>query len=213
MSNKILLLNLPSLPTQIEQVLVETCRSIPLKEQDRQWVNLFHKNELPIAAHSYGLQSAPIPKDVVEFIQQYLKAYFGQEELIMFVGILKNVVGQPSTSPPHCDRAREMAINYVLSTGGDNVQTCFYKEHREIHDITCAENKYYKDCTLDFKIKFPEKVWHAYNVQRYHSVENIEHERYLFSIKLKSNPTIDQFLVTHHHLVQTDQYMIDDLQS
>jgi len=200
MKSKVSFLDLPKLPVSVEQVLLATCESIPLKEQDRQWVNDFHKDQLPNAAHAYGRQTAPIDQDVQCFIKDYYKNYF-EEDLIMFVGLLKNVIGVPSISPPHCDRARHMSINYILSAGGNNVLTCFYTNTREIWDLSSAENKYYKDCTLDYKVKFPEKVWHAYNVQNYHSVENIEQSRCIFSILLAGNPTYEQFQNSHKGLI------------
>jgi hypothetical protein len=199
--SKIVFLNLPPLPVEIEQELINSCKLIPLNENNRQWVDNFHKNELPVAAEAYGLQTVSISDTVQTFVQDYYGDFFPGNKIIMFLGIIKNVLGVPSVAPPHCDRSRNTAINYILETGGDSVRTCFYNELRENLDLSKAENKYHRDVTLDFKTVFPKRSWHAYNVQQYHSVENVEQSRYLFSLKLENNPTFQEFKQKYKNLI------------
>ena len=47
----------------------------------------------------------------------------------------------------------------------------------------------------------PEEQWHQYDVQRFHSVENIETERYLLSILLSNNPNSEEFIKDYQNLI------------
>ena len=198
---KVAFLNLPDPPAALANALVESCKQIPLFEEKRIWVDNFHRNEISIAAHEYGTNDTALAQEILQEIQNVYQKFFPNTQVSAVVGKIKNVLPQPSQSPPHCDRARYVAINYLLELGGPNVNTVFYKESRSNPDLSSASNIYYKDVTLDFKTVFPLHKWHAYDVQHYHSVENIVTERYLFSLLLSSNPTFTEFLQNYTDLI------------
>jgi hypothetical protein len=189
---KVFYLNLPQPPEEIYTKLVETCYSMSLNEQSRQWVHEFHRGELVVAGHEYG--TSVLDDSLVKDLELIYKDFFPGEELYFVAGRISNVVGQKSMSPPHCDRKRKLAINYLLKTGGQQVSTCFYKERRSTPTLEAAENRYYKDLTVDVEEIIPEKTWHCFDVQTFHSVNDVETDRFLFSIILNTtNPSLEEF--------------------
>lgn len=198
--SKVFYLNLPQLPDKIYNKLVETCYSTVLNEQSRLWTHDFHRGELVVAGHEGGIV---VPDDLlVKELDLLYKDYFPGQELLFTTSRTSNVVGQKSILPPHCDRKRELAINYVLKTGGSQVSTCFYKERRSTPTFDTAENRYYKDLTFDFLEVLPEKTWHCFNVQTFHSVNDIETDRFLLMINLRTtNPSIEEFSLKYKNLM------------
>ena len=197
---KVFYLNLPQLPQELYIKLVETCYSMTLNEQSRQWVHEFHQDELVVAGHEYG--TVVLDESLVKDLELIYKDFFPGEELLFVTGRISNVVGQKSMSPPHCDRKRKLAINYLLKTGGQQVSTCFYKERRSTPTLETAENRYYKDLTVDFEEVIPERTWHYFDVQTFHSVNDVETDRFLFSIILKTtNPSIEEFSLKYKNLM------------
>lgn len=202
--DKFWFLNLPDPPKSILEQLLDQSRTIEELENDRAWVDNFHCGELDVAAHNYGKYGTTISNDIVKSINDFYTDFFGVE-VKSVLGQIKNVVGRPSVTPPHCDRMRHVAINYVITPGGNDVYTCIYNESRTNPDMTSAENIYHKDVTLDFKVKIPVNTWHCYNVQQYHSVENVTDTRLIFSLFLVNNPTWQQFQQTYKHLQILDK--------
>jgi len=198
--SKVFYLNLPQLPDKIYNKLVEICYSTVLNEQSRLWTHDFHRGELVVAGHEGGIV---VPDDLlVKDLDLLYKDYFPGQELLFTISRTSNVVGQKSILPPHCDRKRKLAINYVLKTGGSQVLTCFYKEHRSTPTLDTAENRYYKDLTFDFLEVLPEKTWHCFDVQTFHSVNDIETDRFLLMINLRTtNPSIEEFSLKYKNLM------------
>jgi hypothetical protein len=91
---------------------------------------------------------------------------------------------------PHIDEIRNIALNYLIDQGGDNVETVFYKPLQQ-----------YKDFDIKPLMAFPldriEKIyseiilnnqWHCLDVQTIHSVINLApgRKRIAVSISLKN---------------------------
>lgn len=201
---KVAFLNLPKPPVALATQLINCCQQIPLFEEHRIWVDNFHRNEIPVAAHEYGTKDTALSAEIQNQVREVYQKFFPNTTVSAVVGKIKNVLAVPSQSPPHCDRARYVAINYLLELGGPDVLTVFYKESRHNPDLSSAANIYHKDVTVDFKTVIPLHQWHAYDVQHYHSVENIISERYLFSLLLDTNPTFADFRQRYENLIDTD---------
>jgi hypothetical protein len=77
--------------------------------------------------------------------------------------------------------------------GGVNVMTSFYNEKRINCNLSKGENLDYNKVSLSSQFVFPQEKWYAFNTQKYHSVENIENERYYFYLMLNLNPTFKKF--------------------
>ena len=197
---KVFYLNLPQLPEELYNKLVETCYSMPLNEQSRQWVHDVHCGELVVAANEYG--TVTLDNSLTKDLELIYKDFFPGEKLFFITGRISNIVGQKSMVPPHCDRKRKLAINYLLKAGGQQVSTCFYKEQRSTPTLEAAENRYYKDLTVDFEEVIPERTWHCFDAQTFHGVNDVETDRFLFSIILKTtNPSIEEFSLKYKNLM------------
>lgn len=202
MINEILYLDLPLLPVDLETNLIKIANEIPADLQGKEWIEEYHGWTIKAASHVYGRSNTFLNHEMTAEIQQLYSGYFG-EELIGIVGNLTNTYASGVVNvPPHCDRHRLVSINYILQSGGDDVLTCFYKEGRTGKDYTEAENKQYNEVTLDYKICIPERTWHSYNVQNYHSVENIKGTRLIFSLVLTSNPSFETFRKKYRDLIK-----------
>lgn len=194
---------LPPLPAELEQEIVTAANSLAPDESGRQWVEQFHDNQIRAVSHVYGRGHTILSEHFQQELQRIYGPYFDNERLVGIVGKLENTYGSGlAESPPHCDRFRHFAVNYLLQSGGTNVLTCFYNEHRVGTDLTEAENGRYNNLTLDFKVCIPERIWHAYDVQYYHSVENIENARLMFSLVLASNPDFDTFKKNYKNILE-----------
>jgi hypothetical protein len=191
--NKLLYLDLPTLPTDLEEELVKIALQIPTDESGRQWIEEFHEHKVRATSHVYGRGNTIISNALLQEIRKIYSPFF-DEDVNAIVGNFTNTYGDGLTeSPPHCDRYRHVSINYLLQTGGSNVRTCFFNESRKNDDLSMAENCRHDELTRDFDICLPKNVWHSYNVQNYHSVENIETTRLMFSLILPSNPDLPTF--------------------
>jgi len=73
--------------------------------------------------------------------------------------ILKNGI------PKHVDVDRAIVYNYIIQSGGNNVQTVWWKNDKEF-----------------YRIIVPEKRWYKSDVSIAHSIENIENERVIITV-------------------------------
>ena len=186
-------LDLPDLPKQLELEILDVFALIQPDDSGRVWLENFHSDNIKVASQIYGRGEATLPIDVQDQLQATYNKFF-QEPVQFIIGKFENSAGYDlACLPPHCDRERKIAINYLLESGGANVLTCMYQQPRKQHDLTAAENDLYENLKLDVVMCIPEKKWHVYDVQHYHSVENIETTRSMLSIFLPSNPDVNTF--------------------
>jgi hypothetical protein len=201
-NSSIKFLNIPPLPSDILYDIITVADQLELDLDGQRWMTEFHENKIQVVSQVYGRSNTILPVFIQQQLEDIYKPYFDQS-ITGVVGKLTNIHGTGySQSPPHCDRQRNIAINYIMRTGGDNVLTCYYKDKRKFKPLTESENSKYQDVELDFKVKLPEKVWHTYNVQNYHSVENITGSRLIFSLLLESNPTFEEFIKEYSNLLE-----------
>jgi hypothetical protein len=87
---------------------------------------------------------------------------------------------------PHRDLLRDVAYNYILETGGDAVETCFYKPKPEFKhlDVTARTFIPYDRIDLVDSVIFESGQWHKIDVTNIHSVENIDPTKRRFSLTL-----------------------------
>jgi len=199
---KMVYLNLPKLPIDLANKLIQLASAIEPDQAAKEWVEEFHNNSIRAVSHVYGRGATIVSDELLAQINDLYSPYFN-EKVFATVGKLENTYndGLPAESPPHCDRQRQVSINYLLSTGGDEVRTCFFKNPRHVYDLNQAENDVYDNLELDFKLVIPINTWHSYNVQYYHSVENIYSDRLMFSILPESNPDFDTFKKHYQNLI------------
>ena len=130
-STDFLFLNLPALPLTLEQHLIEICKKTKINHNRLNRIKSLYPSTLSIAAQEYGTeQIEKIPDHTLKQIQALYSEYF-RGGIFVALGVAKNLCSHPSVTPPHCDRGRQTAINYLLETGGSNVVTSFYTQKRK----------------------------------------------------------------------------------
>jgi hypothetical protein len=193
---KLKFLNLPALPVDLNLQLIELCKQVKTRDQVTPWLAEFH-NHISIASQEYGNGRTQMPLQMLQDIVKFYRPYF-QEDFLPILAVTDNLNNKAlSCTPPHCDKFRKTAVNYVLTNGGENVETVFYKEQRTNDDFSVAEHKKYSELTFLEKHVLPENKWHVFDVQTFHSVENIAHRRCILSLILKSNPSFDDFTLVY----------------
>jgi hypothetical protein len=196
---KLKFLNLPQLPDDLNLQLIDFCKQVKTRDHITPWLAEFH-DYIPIASQEYGNERTQLPLWMAQQIVQLYKPYF-QENFLPILAVTDNIYDcVPSCTPPHCDKFRKTAINYLLTKGGLNVETVFYEERRSDNVFDVAEHKKYHEVTFLEKYVLPEQQWHAFDVQTFHSVENITNRRCILSLILQSNPEFDDFMLKYSAL-------------
>lgn len=87
---------------------------------------------------------------------------------------------------PHIDLMRDVAYNYLMDTGGEEVRTVFYKPRDEFKSYTIAPRTFipYDRIQETDSIVFPKNKWHQLKVDEIHSVENLNPAERRFSLTL-----------------------------
>ena len=199
--NNIFYLNLPILPDKLADRLIAGCKLIEISQERLNRCQNRFTYTAPIAAQEYGNENAQLHQDIIEELRSLYGCFF-KGGIMSVYGLAKNVSTQPSVTPPHTDRARRVAINYLLQTGGTNVTTTFYtKRNSNDADLSFSRHLPYEQATVESKVILTEKKWHCFNAQQLHSVENIETERYYLSLLLIHNNSYEDFLKHYSHLL------------
>ena len=194
-------LDLPRLDHSICQEIVTAAEKINPDFSSINWLENFHNNNIKAVSQIYARESAILSKSLQDKIRQQYQHYFSAPITPIF-GVFENVYKDNlAECPPHCDRHRRLAINYIITSGGSNVLTCFYHNRRINQNLEVAENALHDNISLNFKVRLPDQVWHTYDVQTYHSVENIETKRIILSLYLEDNIDYKNFVNLHNHLM------------
>jgi hypothetical protein len=201
MNKHLIFLNIPPLPEVIENELIEICKNITINPDRYKKFKSLYSQDINFAAQEYNTERiGTIPKYVTEEIQNLYSNYFWGG-VFGFLGKTSNMSEGLSFLPPHCDSQRRTAINYLLKSGGSNVKTTLYEEKRKKFNLLSLEILDYNQVNIKEQHIVPVKKWHVFNPQRYHSVENIEDERYYFSLGLLLNPSFKKFKKTYKNII------------
>jgi hypothetical protein len=126
-------------------------------------------------------------KDLTNFVASVCPQI---KEISLF--LLINDTPVPGAMPPHTDFNRELAVNYVLDTGGDNVETCFFEQVYE-PPMTVKNGfimpRYFNEKHLikNSSTVFKKDSWVAFDSQKPHCVNNITGKRILISMTMDYN--------------------------
>jgi uncharacterized protein (DUF433 family) len=208
MTENVKFLKLPKIPKSLLTGILQSAKEIPLDPGGRIFFEKMHPTA-QIADHVAGRSGAgyELSSSYQQQISNLYSKYFNSE-IFAIIGRQENIHGTGlSVTPPHCDRYRNVAINYILQLGGDRVLTVFYKKFRKNADVSTAENALYSDVELDFKVQFPENRWIVFDPQQYHSVENIEGVRMSMNLifrDYKHNIGFQEFVKKYSHLIDYD---------
>ena len=203
----IVYLNIPNIPTEINLEICKFAEQKAVADSSRIFFENEHQDTVRSASIFYGRENEGtfMPSWAQENLTNLYKNYFNQEiEIIIGKFVNSYADGMPVENPPHCDRYRFTAINYILESGGPNVTNCFYKNKRKIFDSALNEQELEKNLDLDFEICLSKHKWLAFDVQKYHSVKNIIGTRLVLSILLKNNTDFETFKQQYSHLLTTE---------
>lgn len=193
-------LDLPPLPEHIEHKMRDLCLRAQIGEARFEKWKKFYPN-YALAAHEYPSDTVPpIPIELLQEMNSiYAKFFDGGVGIV--IGAVISPDGTEVVVPPHCDRLRRTGINYLLDLGGENVETTFYHEKRRVNDLSTSQNAFYEELNAAAKYRLAEKTWHAFDPQRFHSVEKIVSRRHYLSIYPIYNLGYEDFLEQYDDLV------------
>lgn len=157
-------------------------KNVELSASSKQWLDNLHDNKVNCAAHWFGL----IPE--LDFLVQNQYQQYFETAIGAGGGIMQNWAGITAAQPPHSDRKRKLAINWYFDLGG-NVDTVFYHETSSTKDE--ATNYQYNSVHELQRYRLLTNCWYTYEVNRCHSVENIQDRRTFLSIILTGD--VDTF--------------------
>jgi len=202
-------LDLPDLPSDLILEIKDVAEKIEYNEQQTQWTNQFFGYNTADFVYHTGPDSENSVEISKESIQK-IKDIYGP-----LVGNVYPIIGRATNTTvdeqvsvgPHCDRARSVAINYIIELGGDNVITNMYKETRKDPSTlaTQSENITDDELTIEKKYCFPKNKWLAFNTQQFHSVHNIKTTRLILSLFLTEDCKYEDFINKYNHLIIDNQ--------
>lgn len=181
-------LSLPRLSQELEAAVRAVASRVAVVD-NRGIFNKAYNNTINPAVYEFAQAH-----ELTELTNREYSAYFG-ETLIPVVGVMRNLSDEPAELPPHFDKLRKVAINYVLETGGDDVTTDLYDVTRDPEgDLSIGKNWRYHEVSLASSHVIRQQKWHVLDVQRAHAVHNIRTTRILFGVVLATNPSYKNFL-------------------
>lgn len=183
---------LPKPSEQLLQLALATRGKVPIDMEVKELVdNVLGGNGAACVYHQ--------TPEITELATQQYSEYF--EEPFEFVVVnLKNL--DPSRLayyPPHTDMLRNTTLNYIIDPGGKNVETVAYTDSTPYDDPE-GYMTHYGDKTIDRVYKLNDQRWYGLNVKQYHSVERIEHDRFMLSISFVG-VTLDELKAKYPHLI------------
>jgi hypothetical protein len=119
-----------------------------------------------------------------------------------YIFVLRNKQNIPADFPPHLDEYRKLSLNYIVETGGNNVQTSFYDLERPKDDNEFkSKNIPYEDLNKTQKYVLLKNKWNLSNTQVCHSVENLDDLRIILFVVFDDNTDYETFTKDHTELL------------
>lgn len=196
-------LDLPDPSPKLLQAVREFCQSTPVNPRATEWLN--ECNSIDNAVEFFFELADPVN----QVLRQEYGHYFPGADICALVGYMRSPGSEPACLPPHCDQARAMAINYYISTGGDNVITSYY-DFNMPPLMETGRNYTYDQVTKVGHYKFKTNQWYAFDASQCHSVENIESDRVILIIGRVDDfdtYTINDFINENNHIKMSQVFM------
>ncbi len=145
----------------------------------KEWFNTTQKQKINCASGYL------VPDKIITSLshEEYVN-FFPDENFDISIGILQNVsINEPlAFVPPHIDRGRTLGLMFIVETGGIDTTTTFYRTTHDEYTPQQTVMVDYNDLESVYSIKTLKDQWYLIDVQQFHSVENIETHRILYSI-------------------------------
>ena len=202
-TSNVIRINLPVPSTNLISAVQSYADSYVCDPDNKRWLDEFHSNKINSVLHYFGN-----PDFLTQPINKEFQDFFPHHKISGIVGIMKNTQDTPACLPPHCDRSRAISLAYFITLGGNDVKTVFY--NRVEPTVGVATNIPYIEINPIEQHTFKQD-WYCYNVNRCHSVENIESTRLFMAIKLVRSDIDHHALDARGDLCDFD-YTISDFQ-
>jgi hypothetical protein len=180
--------NIPPLPNELTQLVIDYCKKnvLPGPQFSSNLGSESNTNTLGMSWEEAdnimpGLaQFQPVPiLDELEVINHWIKQNFNKKSKATL-----QVMSGPGNIPPHIDIGRKEVFNYLIDTGGNTTETCFYKVKPEFRHLIAEPGtviSYDRIYEVE-QITLLSNRWHALNVQTIHGVKNISTQRIAISV-------------------------------
>lgn len=169
-------LKLPDPAPELISQFREAAAQVHLDPDNKRWLDEFYDNRINSALHKF----CPLP-ELDQALRDQYQIYFPKHRIDCWAGIMRSANDEPACLPPHVDRGRALAINYIVEPGGDLVSTMLYDHIREVTDQS-VNLRYDQVRVREHHVL--GQGWMAYNVNRCHSVERIQGTRLIMIIFL-----------------------------
>lgn len=163
----------------------------PVHEQNRQ------RHSAMIGLNIARCEYYSHPK-LVLYTKEVYQPYFKESIFPVLIKLVNTDKSTPAFYMPHVDQKRLTSLNFYLDPGGSNVTTSIYDEYGP-GDLQGSVTTYDK-VTLKSREPMNDKKWYLLDVNRYHSVENIEHTRIVYALSF-SNLSSTEFQEKYKSLV------------
>lgn len=166
----------------------------PIYEQNRQRHIAFTNNTINIAKCEYYSH-----RSIDLYTNKIYQPFFDETIKPVVIKLINTDISKPGFYLPHVDQKRLTSLNFYLELGGSNVTTSIYEEEGLFDKIGSV--KTYKEVTLKSYESCNDKTWYLLDVNRYHSVENIENTRIVFTLSFE-NLSMIKFQEKYQHLIE-----------
>lgn len=144
-------------------------------------------------------------------LKNLYREYF-TEDIYFSFGKFSNMHSINCSFPPHRDKNRCLGINFLIVSGGDHVETVTYSKKISNNTITKKNinNPYndkiinYENVIVDVKECVPIHKWYCFNADEFHSLENLQSDRYVVFLILKDKEKV----VTYNHFIKKYNHLI-----
>lgn len=165
--------------------------------------NLFHASKKFADENNPGLNSAGCyyQKNLLlsKLITKQYSTILGEKFVVHLLRFRNLNHPAPASYPPHTDVGKLFSLNYIVSVGGPNVKTVFYKKDGDYFNKTGLIATYSElEKTKEYTTELYN--WYAVNVNQFHSVENIIDNRIVLSLGF-NELTFNNFLDENSQLV------------
>jgi len=138
-------------------------------------------------------------------LKNLYREYFS-EDINFCIRKFSNIHSINCSFPPHRDKNRCLGINFLIIPGGDHVETVTYSKKISNNTITKKNINnpyndkiiYYENLIVDVRECVPIHKWYCFNADEFHSVENLQSDRYVFFLILSDKEKV----VTYNHFIK-----------
>jgi hypothetical protein len=208
MTNSVFLyseVNLPPVPSELLTDQIVKSLSWQVWTPDKSFSRTYIKNGQQLKGCGYGKAIVDY-EPLLSWIKNTVPAWPEHEELTIQHAMPQGT-DQGATQVAHTDLRRLFALNYMISTGGDQVVTSFYKDRNhslcrggtgfdnkkqpEMDTVDGAVNYDNLDCVASFKAE--KHKWYLLRVNALHEVDHVDSTRSSITIPYFDDGIVDYF--------------------